>query len=641
MTPDAAAELSPERREALRAYETTRSVAYKTVDMFAGITKRKLWLRHADVPGTDGHEIRAPFFHSSFYRLVELQLAHILFKSDPQAARLFVETYTEKVQKVGEKLGVPIALEDVRQLLGHIIAQLERRRVLSLWGLLYAGSRDIIRDLDREAVAEILPEAHEGLLSYVTCLSGDPEGVAPGDLDCFEPYILEAFRKVCGRDFTATLMVSKWLVVQLVNQIIRETRGEPPPSCPQRGDGDNEEGSSDGKEDESASAESGEQQPWHPEAPQAVSGRERAQALSRVLADSGDAPEALEGLMRESSYVRSRTSPRSQALASKALCAPVGDGDVFDAELARSEDRMQDLIAQVLQEMKQVVRRDAWLQKDAMAKVTFIDHDREGSVNVYPDERRTIRRLRAQFYRVLGRRASALEESGTRVDVGAYLERHVTGVPVPCFRSEARGQGFRSILLLDRSSSMGHSKTIQCRSAYNILNRALRFPFVESLVWGFSSQEPGQITITRYDSHKDAVLSMGDKGAGGGTPLHVAIRLAVKELRCGTEVKHIFIVTDGFPTHRRRDGKTFGTPQLMRFVRKEVQQARAQGIGVTGILLGSRMGPGFPTRFDLEPSQLSYMFGPQRFWRRVRAERIGSDLVQLVSSSFIQFLRRR
>ena len=82
--------------------------------------------------------------------------------------------------------------------------------------------------------------------------------------------------------------------------------------------------------------------------------------------------------------------------------------------------------------------------------------------------------------------------------------------------------------------------------------------------------------------------------------------------------------------------------------------ARQDGITVTGILLGNK-GNSFGSWnnsasigsgrnrvvFDLTPKQMSFVFGPQRNWRMIDPERFGSDLVKVVSTSFIDYLNKR
>ena len=55
----------------LRRRSYVKEAAYKTVDTFAGITGKKLWLRDHPSARTDGHAIMVPFKSPQFYRLVE------------------------------------------------------------------------------------------------------------------------------------------------------------------------------------------------------------------------------------------------------------------------------------------------------------------------------------------------------------------------------------------------------------------------------------------------------------------------------------------------------------------------------------------------------------------------------------------
>jgi len=684
----------------LRRYSVLKSVAYKTVDMFSGITKRRLWLKDGSFVGTDGNEIRVPFSDPDFYQLVERQLAHVLFRSDAKAKKVFVRDYSMKVAEVAKKMGVELNAGHLQGAIGHIITVLEKRRVTSLWGILYPGSHQLLKEIDQESVAELMNEAHGSLLAYLTCLEGDGASVGAGEMDRFRPYIEEAFRKVHKRGFSATLSISKWLVMQFVNEIIRELKDIPPPPPPmptpqgqpgsagssgendsEREEGDDcdcdapkaggssegsgeegdegsqepsegddgegegdapdegdegQEGASEGEEDGDGDA------PWNPPPPPAT-GAERTQALKDLIDKLGKAPEQVKDTMLESKFTKSRHSPKAQALASQALKADVNNPDKFEDSLDDSEQEMEDILDAALRAMRQKMHHDEWLQKDAMAKISFVDKEDQKHARqpMSFEDQQTVNRLRAMFHRVMGKRKSVLEYEGTEIDVSAYIERMTTGLPVPCFRSEGTGRGFKALLLLDRSSSMGGAKTQQCERAGRIIRRALEFPFVETTVWGFSSNEPGQISLIRHNSRADVELREGERGSGGSTPLHVAVRLGVRELERGTESKQLFVLTDGFPTHAKRNGKIFATEQLMLFVRDEVRKARSKGINVTCVLVGA---PDWrkpdQIHYDMSPKQLSYMFGPRRNWRQMDPERVGSDLVHLVATSFVDFLKR-
>jgi hypothetical protein len=203
----------------------------------------------------------------------------------------------------------------------------------------------------------------------------------------------------------------------------------------------------------------------------------------------------------------------------------------------------------------------------------------------------------------------------------------MTGGAIPVFPSDVNGRGFKSLILIDRSSSMSGHRTQQAERSCRVISRALKFPFVENAVWGFQSWDDGQVDITRFAPGMETFTSE-ECQVGGTTPLHTAVRVAVRHLEAGSERKHLFIVSDGFPVYARKGGHQFGTRVLMGFVRDEVRRARSHGIGVTGVMIGN----------DVKAGGMSFMFGSDRHWK-VLDKVFGSDLVQLVTRSFMDYLR--
>jgi hypothetical protein len=302
---------------------------------------------------------------------------------------------------------------------------------------------------------------------------------------------------------------------------------------------------------------------------------------------------------------------------------------------------MNDILEQAKQAMRQIPNEDAWLQKDAMAKIKFVDAKTKGVDALSVEDRIVVARLRSMFYRVMGVRKATLEDEGSEIDIAAYIERRLSRTPVPCFKHEGKGRGFKAMLLLDRSGSMDGLKTSQCERAARIIRAAMNFPFVQVEVWGFTSMDSGEVLISRFDKH-DKIDLVHSKGFGGLTPIHVAMRVAGRKLEEGTEAKQLFVLTDGFPSYRVRDGKHMNTNQLMMFVRNEVRDIRRLGTNVTGMLVGSlRNLKGGDVHYDVGPKDLKFMFGSQKSWKQVRPDRLGNDLVQLVAQSFTEYLKKR
>ena len=619
-------------QDAVRAYTSMRSAAYKTVETFASITKRRLWLRDSVATGTDGNEIRAPFKDPEFYRLVESQLAHILFRTDPTAKRIFVSEYALKVEQLAKQRGVSIPQSVFAPILSTIITLLERTRVQSLWGMLYAGSYDILKTLQSKEVDPLCAEAHRDLLTFLTCVTSAPDKIESGALDRFQPCVEEALRKVQRRGPTATLAVSKWLVMQLVNEIIREKKALPPPTPPKKREQDDDE------EEEGGGAGSSD---WNPPPPDATAD-EKTQALKDLVnRASRDAPPAARESVTENKFQQKRGNPKSAATANAGLNAPVNQEEEFEQQLSDSEGEMEDLVDQARAAMRQQFREDDWLVKNAAAKIVFIDESLVPLEHLPPEDAQTVQRLRALFHRVMGRRKSLLADSGIEVDVQALIERKLTGAPIPIYKEEGRGRGFCAHILIDLSGSMTGDKLVQCSRATAIITRALKYPFVSFSVWGFSSHTPGEVKITRFDAKGEIVLSMKMQGAGGGTPLHIATRVVTRKLMDSQEDKQLFILTDGMPSHQRQDGRHFSTRQLLLLEREEIRKARKDGINVTGVLLGARHPQSGIVEYDLEDRDLFFVFGGRRNWKKLAPESIGNDLVQVITTSFLEFLKRR
>lgn len=682
---------------------SVKSMAYKTVDVFAGITGRKLWLKNADdgQAKTNGFLIEVPFDDPHAYQLTEHEISHVLFESDVLAKAYFVEEYAKKVSEVASKRGVDLSARNIRIAIDTIANVLDDERVISLWGLLYRGSEKIMRRMKYEDAQPYVDQAHDNLLTLLCCLAGRVE-VPEGKLDRFRPYMLEALRKVYHRDHHAVLVASKWLIAMMVGEIIRENRGEDPLSIPdqllmpgaktgpgqgpessegagepQAGQGPGEapsaahseaqeaedtvprmpyEAAEDEDEEEpsragggaGASAQAGEEEPseqggpWQPPEVEA-NVDERSRALAQLAEQLGRAPRELADKLsdvHESKYKRAGQEQRARRNARKALNQEVKEANPLEHALDASAAQMRNIVQKVRHQVRNAWQEDDWIRRDAMAKVVFHDvkkSDTSANIHLDPDDDAVVRRLRAAFFRILGRRAMRQEEAGVEIDVPSYIERRLNYNPLPVFRTEARGRGFKALVLIDRSSSMKGYKTVQAERGCRIISRALRFPFVESEVWGFQSWERGQVDITRFEQGME-VFETSQSHVGGMTPLHTAIRVAVRHLEEGSEKKQLFVISDGWPTFARKSGTPMGTRALMSFVRKDVDRARSKGIGVTAVMIGVQTGR-HGVQTEVKPHNMNRMFGSHRHWR-LMGQDFGGDLVRLVARSFADYLQR-
>ena len=649
-----------------RRHAAKKQVAYKTVDTFSGITRRKLWLKDGESAHTDGHSITVPFSDPDFYQLTEHEIAHVLFGSDAIAREKFLDDYVSRVEQVTKKAGVNIDAKDFRTMMAMMINIVEDNRINSLWGQLYPGSYKKLQSKIHRETAPYAGAAEQSLLAYMSCkYAGIP--VAPCKFDRFGPFVMEALKKVERKGFGSTLAATKWLVTQLVSDLIRQVRNQEAASDPNGdeesdgnggGGGDAEadcegggsgtggsggSGESDSESENQGSGGGGGQ--WYPPPVDDASLEQRAKALKDLLGD-GTSRRDRQAAKSADDFQAPRFPTKQDNAAAEKIAAQVTAMDVNKPEVmqefqAAAEAAMDAILDRARTSMRQEMNEDDWLTKDAMAKVVFKDIAKNvgEKVALLAEDSSAVQRLRSQFFRVMGKKKTALTDTGSEIDMAAYIEMRATKQAMPIFKHEERGQGFKALILVDRSGSMAGPRTASAERACRIISKAMHFPFVNLQVWGFKSSQGGQVDIDRFNPQTNGYSSSA-ADVGGTTPLHVATKVACRYLEDGDEAKHLFVITDGFPVYSRRDGTDFPTWQLMMYTRESLVAARRAGVGVTGILLGEKDYEGKPA-FDLTPKQMGFMFGHARNWRMMDSERLGTDLVRLVSSSFTDYLSAR
>lgn len=664
-----------------------KAMAYKTVEVFAGIKQRKLYLKDAGRGGraaTNGYLIEVPFMHPRAYQYVEHELSHILFDSNALVRNTFIEEYAKKAEQVAIANKCEVEPRVLRLILSHLIGILDDERVISLWGSMYKGSAAIMRQMKFDDYQALLArgQAPQNLMGlfYAVAARSPVAGDDP-KVQRYLPYFQEALRKVQGRDYHSVLVAAKWLLTYLIAEIIREARKLPPPppilmpavpkqpagaqsGSPDDTDEDGEE-PSDGEdgdegdldeaeiasegvsgtaggedEEETGGAEAssdaegegeGEDarpEPWQPPATDADVA-ERSQALEAFLQMCEGGLQEPPEEVSESKYKPRDADARANAQATAALKEDIRDEANLEAVLGRSERRMQELIQEALEAMRNDLTEDERIRRDAMAAVKFSTPEIKDSelTPLNDEDLETIQRLRARFIRIMGRQTQRLDDAGTEIDIPAYIARRLTHEDVPVFRSLESGRGFQSLILVDRSGSMFGEPTEQADRACRVIARALRFPFVTTDVWGFQSLSEGEVNIQRHQRGADYLGGQ----VGGTTPLHTAIRLGAHHLEVGSDCKQLFVITDGQPVFARKGGGSYNTKNLIEYVRGEVQHARSRGIGVIGVLLGDGM----------DPALMRYMFGMPKYWRLMDPQSFGNSLIQLVSEAFTDYLRYR
>lgn len=610
--------------------ESARGAAYKTVATFAGLTNRRLWLKEGNFPSTDGHEILAPFKSPYFYRIVEHELAHILFQSSIEGKVEFIRLYVEQVRKHFESKGQDFQdhqAEHLGALLSVVIGILEDVRVESLWALLYPGSFAEMQEMHKHMVAKGMKNANMSPAAYLCVVSARVKA-PPGPYDYLREPMEEAMRKVERRGFAATLAVSKWLMQQFVSEMSGQRNATQAQSLAQQALQKLRSRAPPVEQLEDHTVPDSVEAPPSPPDP-ALAGA-RVDAFRKLL-EVMDVPSSMfswRNDVTQGKFPTADEKKRGKAAADFVSKMDTKDEAKLEEFLASSESRMAEVVERALKTLGGHMEQDGWITKNAFGKVNLKDVRGHSKLPERPEDRATTLRLRSIFYRVLGRRKHQLHETGSDLDVAAYIEGLFAAEPVPCFRAEERGRGFKALVLVDRSLSMMGLKTEQAERACRTLEAAMKFPFVDFRVWGFQSFKNGEVDITRFAPGGLDFDHQGTRVAGG-TPLHLALRIGVRFMEQGNEAKQIILITDGAPSHALKSGNRFATRTLMGFAREEIRRARRIGMNVTGVIIGREM----------KDKELSFMLGPPTNWRRMDAERLGDGLVQLVSTSFVKYLR--
>jgi hypothetical protein len=603
-------------------------VAQHTADMFGGITQRRLVLKSSDKAWTDGFTLNVPFDDPHSYRILEHQLAHVLFKTDPHARKFFVELYTRQMKEHDPSL----PLEGLERALTGLINILDNYRVNSLWGYLYEGSYVEIMRKDAMDAKQLIADPHQNLMCYIHFMACN--GKPPyGKCDRFEPLVVEALQRVSGCGYETVLATARWLLVQCVSELLRAAKDLPMLERPVV-----------------APPDHGKQPTWEPPQPSNVMA-DRSAVLRQIPSLFGQLPPQLEEALNDmhvSAMGSGRAEEESRQVVQRAREGLTNVDEVL--ELSRAE--MLDVIKGAKSAIASNPEDDSQLHQDVPAQVVFHDltPDKLEGVERTPmseDDEAVVRRLQAVFTRVMTQRKMTFDDSGTEIDVGRMLERRMTHEPIPCFKREEKGQGFHALILIDKSISMEEvngqrprtqglhpeSSLAQAHRACRIISRALSgFPFVTLDVWGFTALDDGTLDIARYDP-KLEVYDAPDVNFSGITPLHLAIRLAASHLSKGHASKQLFALTDGLPSFARRDGLPVNFRTLMKLTAIEVNRARKNNVNVTGVMLGAQS--------EVSDEDLFRMFGAQRHWSRLNTGAFGNELVELVTSSFSTYLRRK
>lgn len=552
------------------------------VATFSEIAGKRITIRYSNLTRNVGSAITVNAVDPQLYLVVEKQIGYILFGSDALARARFIDEFVTRIDGSMTPIQSLQLKMRVYRLVETVVDAIELHRILWLWGKVYEGS---VQDM-RDRIAQFTSDLSETELAValVRRAAGLPvKGV-------LVPFIDRAMAAVEGGGYLSTLVAARGLVTSAVDMHVMDT-------------------------DMSTSAS------------------ERVRALAALVEGFGELPGFLQkeiGCYFPLERVDEASLGRARDTAKAALDLGVRDTEAAGQLLTESRQKLQEVLRRV--RSTQTSGKDRWLHGRGLQSGfrDFVSGEDMKALDV--SEARAVRQLRSAISRAVGRRLRSRTDTGTEIDVQAYIERLGGSFVVECFHSDRPMRGFSALVLVDLSESMEGAKIGQAEKAVRVLSRALDFPFVRFFVWGFRMCEVGEVSIVRYPLPVDRLLSKSIQPEGL-TPLAPAIGLALRHLAELPGTKHLFIVTDGAPSLETADGKSVSLPALIEDTRRHVLRARASNVHVTTLLIGEPSEDG--VAFELPDRSVRRMFGHRGQWRHVTPDNLFADLFTQISCSVL------
>ncbi len=398
---------------------------------------------------------------------------------------------------------------------------------------------------------------------------------------------------------------------------------------------------------------------------------DRDQALAQMMAgakpvdDKEDHP-----VLSQAEQDADPSSQSTKLMVAQLMDEDIEDLDAIDASQPATEpdEDMQQQIDTLRSALGAVKSKDNQLTSDAKAKITLIDvrpyHiDEKKIVVLDPEEETSVERIRAIFFRELGRKKAWRDVSGPAVDIPAFVQFKVDRKDPEVFEGQQLNRGFAYHVLADMSGSMGPLFPTVGR-AMVMLRDSLDFPFVQGGFWGFRgggdvrwdpvkkvSDSSGEVWLYRYDRECQgfegrAPITLGNGvkvqmpvACGSITPMNSALNVAIRHMDRNVPsgmAKRLYLLTDGQPLQMRTDGRSISDRFLKQFVAGEIRWARAHGIEVYTIIIGKA----------IPDEDARTMFGHPRYWVRSGTDKEEVDSVDvvlagLVMRNFSKYLKAR
>ena len=607
------------------------NILERTHKIWCGIKSMDITLIYADPPGRTDCEafVSIPIEDPDAAIIHVHEWQHIFFRSNLRARVAFVTGYLEQLQK--RMPDIQEVVPSISDFIHLFVNALDDLRVSSLWELLYPKSAEDVQDRWRRIILRT-GRYRKDVILYMMGLGLGLQFFESGlEWQRYEEMLLDAAQKVMRRGFPACLIAARAALDTILESSLVQVAGQTAPAIL---------------------------------APSALMpqdtrrlGAPKVNRASPPPLDVKTSRAQIKVLAKMVEQVQHRTReevglPRHYANMMDTDRFPTGpDPDwkgtqaIVQAALGVStSDQVEFLLQQSQREIGFVLEQ---LRNSAITKPTPDQYLLQGLEDVSlrdikpnmvadqpltSEDKRLIQVLRRSFLRQMDRRERVLSDSGSELDPTAYIEMLFNNGDSDIFREEQSSRGFSALILLDMSGTMREKWEMTSR-ACKVLAKAMKFPFSQFSVWGFTSDTSGRVNILRFEDPERGYWGAGIRDLWGLTPLHLATLMGIRHLRLQPgSAQHLFVLSDGMPTHMNLRGGTIHPPALlMREVAKNLKDGREKGVIASGLVVG----------WDVSKEAADLMFGPGRWRRAFSTEHLFSNLVELVRQSFCTYLRRR
>lgn len=650
------------------AREERTEMIRRTHGIFVGIHGKEIALTTCNPPGRTDVEtfIAIPIEDPRADLVHKHEWQHILFRTDLRARAGFVDKYAERLL-----IGIPPSSQD--QLRSKLVIflhafcnGLDDLRVASLWHRVYPHSAEEIEDRWR-AILYGTPTMKNDIIFYMMAKGlglGQYEiGTSPWDK--YGQLFIDNTAKVKGMGFPAVLVTARVILDHIMKDVMDEFLADlppPPQSADPGGAGAGTTPDPAPRASRLSTKKGSIKRPSKPEekkeegekgdgggtgdgsdgdgaAPSSDLGLKevRAQAKAvhakaRMLGDMISAKSPQDSRFADTMEAPTLFDPnpcKTQAT----IAAALGVGD--DAQINRVLHQAQKEMEQILRAMKAQPKQlssDQRLLQGLENTVDFQDVPATGVLEqtLTTEDGHLIQTMKRAFIRLRDRKRRSLSDSGSTLDPTAFIDM-LMGSDGDIFEDETCTRGFSALILLDMSGSMLGDWEKVARAA-KVLAKSVKSPMTTFEVWGFSSQASSKATIFRFLDTEKGYNGPGVRGAWGMTPLQQALEVAMRRAeQMPGNVRHVFVLTDGMPTHIRADGSPRSRGGLLETIGKSVTAGRQQGVNVVGLVIGDQISDKDATR----------MFGHKRYWSRTDTDDLFKSMTELVERAFVSYLRGR